>query len=268
MTGSANIQGEWWGKRARDWSTTQERTAMPLYETAVTHLGIEEGRRVLDVGCGAGLFCQLVSQRGAAIEGIDASEPLVEIARRRVPAGRFFVDDMETLPFDDATLDCVTGFNSFSYADRPARALAEAARVVRRGGVVFLATWGDPADCEASAYMEAVKKFLPPSSSVAGAPGPLALSDGEALRSFVRDAGLAPREVVDVDAPFVYVDLDAALRGALSAGPAAQAIDRAGEDSVREAVAESLAPFRLSSGGYRLENTFRCLIADATRGQS
>jgi hypothetical protein len=69
-----------------------------------------------------------------------------------------------------------------------------------------------------------------------------------------------------VDIPFVYADLETALRGALSAGPAARAIDRAGESPVRDAVAKSLAPFRLSSGAYRLENRFRYLIAE--RGQS
>jgi SAM-dependent methyltransferase len=264
MTGSANIQGEWWGRRAMDWSTTQETTAMPLYRAAVARLGIGAETRVLDVGCGAGLFCQLASDRGATVEGVDASEPLVEIARRRAPAGRFFVGDMETLPVEDGSFDVVTGFNSFQYAVRPARALAEAARAVRRGGSVFVATWGDPAECEALAYVDAVGSFLPPPPPET--PGPLALSDPEALRAFVREAGLAPREVADVDMPFVYADLETALRGTLSAGPAVRAIDRAGEASVRDAVAKSLAPFRLSSGAYRLENRFRYLIADG--GQS
>jgi SAM-dependent methyltransferase len=261
MTGSANMQGEWWGRRAQDWSTTQETTALPLYEAALVRLGIGAGRRVLDVGCGAGLFCSLASGRGAAVQGLDASEPLVEIARRRTPAGRFFVGDMETLPFEDESFDVVTGFNSFQYAPRPSKALAEAARVVRRGGAVFVAAWGDPAECEALGYLQAVGSFLPPPPP--GTPGPLALSDPEALTRFVRAAGLSPRELADVDMPFVYADLETALRGTLSAGPAARAIAEAGEGPVREAVAKSLAPFRLSSGGYRLENRFRYLISDA-----
>jgi len=261
MTGSANRVGEWWGRRAEDWSRTQEPTSMPLYEAALRALNLPKGARVLDVGCGAGLFCRLASRRGVAADGLDASGPLVEIARRRAPAGRFFVGDMEALPFEDASYDAVTGFNSFQYSDRPALALSEAARVVRPGGWVFAATWGDPEECEALACMRTLGNFLPPPPP--GAPGPLALSSAETFRAFVCGAGLLPREVADVDMPFVYPDLETAVRGALSAGPAARAIDIAGEVAVRAAVARSLAPFRLSSGAYRLENRFRYLVGVA-----
>jgi SAM-dependent methyltransferase len=168
---------------------------------------------------------------------------------------------MESLPFPDDSFELVTGFNSFQYAARPGRALEEAARVVRPGGSVLVATWGDPAECEALGYIDVVGTVLPPAPP--GAPGPLALCDPEALRAFARGAGLSPRELGDVDMPFVYADLETALRGTLSAGPAARAIDAAGEDVVRQAVARALAPFRLSSGGYRLENRFRYLIAQA-----
>jgi hypothetical protein len=54
---------------------------------------------------------------------------------------------------------------------------------------------------------------------------------------------------------------DPRLRGFLSAGPSVKAIQTSGETRVREAVATAMAPFKLSSGGYRLENTFRFLIS-------
>jgi 2-polyprenyl-3-methyl-5-hydroxy-6-metoxy-1,4-benzoquinol methylase len=85
--GSARVQGELWSERARDWSIFQERTAMPLYDAALARLGIAAGTRILDVGCGSGMFCQLAAQRGAEVDGIDAAPALIDIARRRVPAG-------------------------------------------------------------------------------------------------------------------------------------------------------------------------------------
>jgi SAM-dependent methyltransferase len=257
--GSANADGDWWGRRADDWSRFQEATAMPLYRAALARLSVGGETRLLDVACGAGLFCEMAAQSGASVEGIDASAPLVEIARRRVPEGRFFVGDMGTLPFATSSFDVVTGFNAFQYAAEPPRALAEASRVVRPGGAVLVAVWGDPEDCEALSYVSAVGALMPPSAP--GSPGPLALTSPEALRAAARKAGLTPRDIGEVDMPFVYADLETALRGILSAGPAACAIDFSGEERVRAALVQVLAPFRLSSGRYRLENRFRYLIA-------
>ena len=67
----------------------------------------------------------------------------------------------------------------------------------------------------------------------------------------------------DVACPFVFPDLETALLGILSSGPAARAIQTAGEDRVQEAIANILPPFKQVSGSYRLENTFRYLIATA-----
>jgi SAM-dependent methyltransferase len=258
-SGSANAEGEWWGRRAADWSRFQEATAMPLYEAGLARLPIRRGAELLDVACGAGLFCQMAARNGALVQGLDASEALVEIARRRVPEAHIIVGDMETLPFEEASFDVVTGFNAFEYSDGPQRALAETARVVRPGGTVLVAVWGDPDECEALAYVAAVGALMPPPAS--GSRGPLALSDPEALGAAAREAGLTPAEIQEVDMPFVYADLGIALRGVLSAGPAARAIEFSGEDRVRAAVVEALAPFRLASGRYRLENRFRYFVA-------
>jgi len=260
-SGSANAEGDWWGRRAEDWSRFQEATALPLYEAGLASLPIRGETELLDVACGARLFCRMAARSGASVRGIDASEPLVKIARRRAPEGRFFVGDMETLPFDDASFDVVTAFNAFQYAADPARALAEAGRVARPGGAVLVAVWGDPDECEALAYVTAVGALLPPSASESR--GPLLFSDTASLGSAAREAGLTPGETREVDMPFVYPDLETALRGVLSAGPAARAINFWGEDRVRAAVVEALAPFRLASGRYRLENRFRYLVAVA-----
>jgi hypothetical protein len=72
---------------------------------------------------------------------------------------------------------------------------------------------------------------------------------------------LIPADIADVEMPFEYADLESALRGILSAGPAAKAIHAAGEGRVRDLVAAALAPYRLADGGVRLENRFRYLIA-------
>jgi hypothetical protein len=69
--------------------------------------------------------------------------------------------------------------------------------------------------------------------------------------------------VVDVECPWIYPDLEIALRGMLSAGPAERAIRASSYDRARDAVVDAIAEYRNPSGGYRLNNVFRYLIARA-----
>ena len=257
--GSAPAQSELWGGRARDWADVQEPIARPLYEAVLNKANVGRGTSVLDVGCGAGRFCQLAAGKGAAVTGFDATPALIAIAKERMPAGDFCVGDMETLPYADDSFDVVTGFNSFQYAANPVNALKEARRVAKKGSPVFIATWGKPEDCQAAAYLAALGKLLSPPPP--GAPGPFALSAEGALEALAKRAGLAPKEVESVDMPFEYPDLATALRGLLSAGPAVKAIEIWGEDRVREAVFELLETFRQPSGGFVMNNKFIYLAA-------
>lgn len=258
VAGSAGMQGDLWSARARDWADVQEETTRSLYEAALERVRAR-GKRLLDVGCGAGGFCRLARARGAMVAGLDAASALLAIARERVPDGDFRVGELENLPWADGSFDLVTGFNAFQFAANPVRALREARRVAAPGAPVIVATWGRPAACEAAAYFRALDALLPPPPPAA--PGPFALSEPGALEALARDAGLTPDALVDVECTWLYADLETALRGLLSTGPAVRAVRRAGAAQVRRAVTASIAPFRTTQGGYQIENTFRLLVA-------
>jgi SAM-dependent methyltransferase len=201
----------------------------------------------------------MAAQRGARVAGIDAAAALITIAQERVPGGDFRAGEMEALPYADNTFDVITGFNSFQYAANPMNALHEARRVGRPGAQVVMTTWGRPEDCETAAYLAALRPLASPAPP--GAPGPFSLSAAGALEALVARAGLTPTDAADVDCPFVYPDLETALRGLLSAGPAVKAIQTSGEERVREAIGNVLEAFKNTAGHYRIANTFRYLIA-------
>ncbi len=257
--GSSAEQGPLWGAAADDWAAIQEPTGRPLFQAVLARGHFADRTRALDVGCGAGLFAELAAWRGATVTGLDAAEPLLALARRRVPRAAFHRGDMEALPFAADSFDVVTGINAFQFAADPGRALGEARRVARRGAAIVVATWGPPDYCEAAAYLGALKALGPPAAP--NAPGPFALSDEQRLRAFVESADLIPARAEDVDVPFAYADLETAIKGLLSAGPAVRAIQASGRARVREAVERAIAPYRQSSGSYLLENRFRYLIA-------
>ena len=262
QSGSAAIQARLWGARARDWAEVQEGTAViGLYEEVFDRTKVGRGTTLLDVGCGAGRACTIAAQRGASVTGLDATPELLAIARQRVPNAVFHLGDMETLPFPDDGFDVVTGFNSFQYAADPVRALREARRVARPGGQIVVTVWGLPEETEALGLLKAIADLLPPPPP--GAPGPFALSEPDALAGLVRQADLVPLRAGAVPCVWQYSDLETALRGNLSTGPAVRASQIAGEARVREVVRESLAPFAQPDGTYRLLNTFRYLIAQA-----
>lgn len=259
--GTAQVQGDLWGAQARDWAANQEGMQGPIYDAVFDALGVTTGTKLLDVGCGAGLAALLAAQRGAAITGLDASAPIIDIARERVPGGDFRVGEIEDLPFADATFDVVTGFNSFQYAADPVAALREATRVVTPGGRIAMAVWGRREDCEHAVTLAAIGACLPPPPP--GAAGPFALSERGRVEGLMRQAGLTPRHDGEVDCPFDYADDDSAWRALRSSGPAERAVRHAGTERVKEAVLASLQPFKTDSGGYRQENKFRYVIATA-----
>jgi len=140
---SASRWGPLFGARAAAWAETWEGPAgwgTPAFEHVLDATEIGEGTRVLDCGGGAGRFVRIAADRGASVAGIDASEDLVAIAADRVPEGDFRAGDIEALPWEDASLDVVTGFSAFQFADDKVRALREARRVSRWSVAVIIPT--------------------------------------------------------------------------------------------------------------------------------
>ena len=259
--GTAERNAALWGARPRDWAEVQEGQVRPLYDAVLDDLRIGGGTRLLDVGCGAGLATQLAAERGARVSGFDATAPLVQVARERVPEGDFRLGDMERLPYDDDSFDAVTGFNSFQFADDPAVALREAARVAVPGAQIAIATWGPEDSCEARAVLQAQGELLPPRPP--GSPGPFALSEPGRLAELVERAGLRAGSAHDVECVWRYPDVETAMRGMKAAGPGTAAISAAGEERVDEVLRGALARFTQDDGAVAIRNVFRYSIATA-----
>jgi ubiquinone/menaquinone biosynthesis C-methylase UbiE len=115
-SGSAERWGPLCGSRARDLAANEEQQ-VPTYEAAIRRVGVEPGDRVLDIGCGSGVFLRLAADRGAEVSGVDASSALLELAAEQVPGADLRTGEMEDLPFPNDGFDLVAGFNSFFFAE-------------------------------------------------------------------------------------------------------------------------------------------------------
>ncbi len=126
---------------------------------------------------------------------------------------------------------------------------------------MVVAVFGRPEENESHAFISAMGSLLPPPTP--GAPGPSALSAEGALETLAINAGMTPGIVETIECPWDYPDEETALRGLLSSGPAIRAIQNKGEDVVRAAIQNAIAPFKAGLGGYHLKNSFRYMIATA-----
>jgi SAM-dependent methyltransferase len=257
--GTAAQHGQDWGAQAREWAELQEPSFAPVFDAILDVAAVGRGTRVLDVGCGSGLFGHLAEKRGAQVAGIDAAEGMIAVARERTPSADFRVGEMEELPFADDSFDVVTGFNSFQFAADPVHALREARRVTKPGGRVVMLVWGSAEECEAAAFVRAVGSVLPPPPP--GAPGPFALSEPGALERLLSAAGWTPQTREKIDGPFVYSDEDKTLRAIAASGVGVKAIRHAGRHAYEAAVRPAIAPFRRPDGTYRMDNKFVYVLA-------
>src|SRR6478735_8672585 len=102
--------------------------------------------RVLDIGCGAGRNAVPLSHAGFNVIGTDLAWPMLQAAAARDSAGRLQVAlaPMQRLPVRDRSVDLVIAHGIWNLArsgDEFRRAVAEAARVAKPGGRLFVFTF-------------------------------------------------------------------------------------------------------------------------------
>ena len=96
--------------------------------------GLPAGARVADLGCGSGVFTELLRQRGYRSVGLDISPKLVALGRHKYPGLELIEGDAENLPFDDASLDGVLLSGLVHHFPDARRLASEVKRVLKDGG--------------------------------------------------------------------------------------------------------------------------------------
>lgn len=254
---TAEVQGELWGQSAQRWSQSMEPSMQPLYNVVVNDLEPLSGQRLLDAGCGTGLFLSLATARGVRPSGLDASEGLLSVTRSRIPTADLRVGGIESLPYDDGAFDVVTAFNAIQYTLDPGATVKELARVARRGGRVGIGLWGAVERCESEKLFDRLRALAPPPP---GTPAPLGVSNPGVVEKLLQDAGVHDLHSVEAECPFAFPDMETAWLGWASTGPLLRVIRAVGEPAVRRVVEEVVMADRKPDGALRQDNVFRFVV--------
>ena len=227
----------------------------PLGREFARFVGVRQGQRALDVGCGPGaLTARLVELIGAdAVAAIDPSSSFVEAARQRFPDVDIRQGSAEDLPYADGEFDAALAQLVVHFMRDPVAGLAEMGRVVRPGGTVAACVWdhaggGGPLEV----FWQAVRETdaaAHDESSLAG------VREGH-LAELCAAAGLqgieSDRLTVSVEFPTVAAWWEPFTLGVGPAGAYVASLDDSGRERLRERCAERLptAPFTIDASAW------------------
>jgi SAM-dependent methyltransferase len=108
----------------------------PLLDTMAAR---SPGKRLLEIGCGAGFFLKAAERAGWQVEGIELSEAAAQFAGERLHL-RVLSEPAEIAPIDPGSFHAVAMFEVIEHLFEPPAVLAAAARALAPGGTLTLST--------------------------------------------------------------------------------------------------------------------------------
>jgi SAM-dependent methyltransferase len=228
-----------------------ERRVQKVNDLLLARSGVAPGERVLEVGCGTGAatapFAEAVGERGRVV-GVDISEPMLAGARKRIAESGLhniivLQADAQTYRFEARSFDLITSrFGVMFFAD-PIAAFSNLLPALRPGGRLCFACWASLEDNRhwLIPYEVALRHLGPPAPKDPRAPGPMAFSDPDYVRSFLGTAGFEAIEIRRETPDIISSSPEEEAEHACIMGPSGRLIDeKKPQESVRELIKQEM----------------------------
>jgi SAM-dependent methyltransferase len=265
------VQRYGWDLAAADYEPLWRTQLAGVQAALLREAALEPGEQVLDIACGTGLVtfaaARAVAPHGAVM-GVDLSGEMVAAAANRAqawqqPNASFTRMDAEHLGLPDSRFDAALCALGLMYLPEPEQALREMRRVLRPGGRMVSAVWGDRARCGWAALFGIVQAEV--QSEVC--PLFFRLGQGDMLARVCGPAGFESVRQQRITTTLVYANADQACGAAFVGGPVALAwsrFDAVVRERVRRRYLESIAAWR-EGAGYRMPGEFVVVSGQASQ---
>ncbi len=205
-------------------------------------LDINEGDRVVDVGCGFGdtaiQFAERVGPEGSVL-AIDCCDAFLEFGRKDAEAAgvknvTFVEADVQSYPFEAEHDFCFSRFGT-QFFENPVAGLRSMRSSLKPGGIMTMIVWRTIDDNPwLGLPKEIVLQYLPPPGDDAQTcgPGPFSMADQDMVTKQLEVAGYTDIEFERVDAPLMVGNTpDDAVGFQIALGPAGEVYREAGEEA-------------------------------------
>ncbi|MFK7896628.1 MAG: class I SAM-dependent methyltransferase [Myxococcota bacterium] len=259
-------QIEYWNNNAGPtWVESQEnmdRMLAPVTNALLGRCAVVPDERVLDVGCGCGDTSIQLGQAGAAVWGIDISEPMLGRAKERAKSQglsqvAFGQTDAATQALTPDHDLIVSRFGVMFFDDPEAAFRNLRSGLSPNGRLCFICWQPMVKNPWITTAGQAVAPFLAPPENPPDphAPGPFALADADRLRGILAQAGFAEIEIDSTELTLHLADtIEEAMEMQTRIGPVARAINEL-EGEVRDqalAAARDALESKMTAGGLNL----------------
>lgn len=255
-----------WNTVSQGYKDHFERLTLQSVDALLDAAQVTSGKTVLDIATGPGHVAAIASRRGAETVGLDFSPAQVDLAEKTYAGVTFQQGDAEDLPFGGESFDAVVMNFGILHFPNPDVALKEVHRVLRPNGR-FAATWWATPDKAVGlgAILGAIQKHGNPDVPLPPGPDFFSLSEHEAFREALREAGFS--DPVDVtELPLYWLQetpegiFDSVLKGGLRVRAVIKGQRPENVEAIKHEVASTLEQYKAQEG-YKIPMT--CLLAAA-----
>jgi SAM-dependent methyltransferase len=229
-----------------------------INDLLLARLGAKPGDSILDIGCGTGTTARPLAAAvapGGHVTGIDISVPMLGIARERAGEITYLEADAQSHDFDGQKFDSLASRFGVMFFSDPVAAFTNLRRALAAHGRLCFVCWAPLADNPHWLIpFDVIRARLGnPEPRHPHAPGPLAFSDADYVKTILTDAGYSEIAITPVQVPIIGESLAEETRIAGLLGPSGALLDEKQPDAaarlqILESVRQALAVFQTDMG--------------------